>query len=503
LRAGTQFESSIPPRLDRLPWSPWHWRLVVALGIAWMLDGLEVTIVGSVASVLGEPGTLALSYTQIGASGSAYLAGAVVGSLFFGKMADRFGRKRLFMVTLGLYLGATVGTALSWGFASFAAFRALTGAGIGGEAAAMHSAIDELIPARLRGRVDLAINGTYWLGTAIGAAASLVFLDERLVPIAIGWRLAFALGATLGFSIILVRRYLPESPRWLLLRGRVEQAESVVSRIERDVARGCPLPPAPGAVRLTARGSATFSHVAHVLFVEYPRRTALGLSLMIAQAFAYNAVFFTYALVLTRFYGVAPGKVGLYLLPFAVGNLCGPLVLGPLFDTIGRRKMIASTYGVAAVLLAITGWGFAHGWLDAVTQTVLWCIVFFVASAAASSAYLTVSELFPVELRSMAVAFFYAVGTGVGGLAAPTLFGKLIASGSRSQVFTGYLVGAALMAAAAGVAWWLGISAEGRSLEEITGGRPPESLDRTEAADARALAAVGGVHARAAQRNAR
>ncbi|HTQ41299.1 MAG TPA: MFS transporter [Polyangiaceae bacterium] len=480
MRAGTQFESSIPPRLDRLPWSPWHWRLVVALGVAWMLDGLEVTIVGSVASVLGEPGTLALSYTQIGAAGSAYLAGAVVGSLFFGKMADHFGRKRLFLVTLGLYLAATVGTALSWGFVSFAVFRALTGAGIGGEAAAMHSAIDELIPARLRGRVDLAINGTYWLGTAIGAGASLVFLDERLVPRAIGWRLAFGLGAALGFSIVLVRRCLPESPRWLLLRGRIEQAESVVSRIERDVARGCPLPPAPGTVRLTARGSATFSHVAHVLFVEYPRRTALGLSLMIAQAFAYNAVFFTYALVLTRFYGIAPGRVGLYLLPFAIGNLCGPLVLGPLFDTIGRRTMIASTYAVAALLLALTGWGFAHGWLDAVTQTIMWCIVFFVASAAASSAYLTVSELFPVELRSMAVAFFYAVGTGVGGLAAPTLFGKLIASGSRYEVFVGYLVGAGLMAAAAGVAWWLGISAEGRSLEEITEGRPPESLDSAE-----------------------
>jgi MFS family permease len=469
VRVGTEFESSIPPRLDRLPWSPWHWRLVVALGIAWMLDGLEVTIVGSVASVLGEPGTLALSYTQIGASGSAYLAGAIVGSLFFGKMADRFGRKRLFLVTLGLYLGATVATALSWGFASFSIFRALTGAGIGGEAAAMHSAIDELIPARLRGRVDLAINGTYWLGTAIGAAASLLLLDERIVPHAIGWRLAFGLGAFLGFSIILVRRHLPESPRWLLLRGHVEQAEDVASRIEREVARGGPLPPAPGPVQLTARGSATFSHVAHVLFVEYPRRTALGLSLMTAQAFAYNAVFFTYALVLTRFYGVAPGRVGLYLLPFAIGNLCGPLILGPLFDTVGRRPMIAATYAVSALLLAGTGWGFAHGWLDAVTQTVLWCIVFFVASAAASSAYLTVSELFPVELRSMAVAFFYAVGTGVGGLAAPTLFGRLIASGSRSQVFAGYLVGSGLMAAAAVVAWWLGISAERRSLEEITG----------------------------------
>ncbi|HEX8791196.1 MAG TPA: MFS transporter [Polyangiaceae bacterium] len=464
----TSFESSIPARLDRLPWSRWHWRLVIALGIAWVLDGLEVTIVGSLASVLGEPGTLSLTYAQIGASASAYLAGAIVGAVFFGKMADLYGRKRLFLVTLGLYLAATVATALSWGFVSFAIFRALTGAGIGGEAGAMNSAIDELIPARMRGRVDLAINGSYWLGTAVGAAASLVLLDERIVPRALGWRLAFGLGATLGLAILLVRRCLPESPRWLLLHGCVEEAENVVSHIERDVAKGRPLPPVGAPVRVVAHRNATFSHVARVLFVEHLRRTVLGLSLMISQAFAYNAVFFTYALVLTRFYGIAPGSVGLYLLPFALGNLCGPLLLGPLFDTIGRRTMIAATYAVAALLLAVTGWGFAHGLLDAATQTMLWCVVFFFASAAASSAYLTVSELFPVELRAMAVALFYAVGTGVGGLVAPALFGRLIASGSRSQVFVGYLVGAGLMAGAAVVALWLGVPAERRSLEEIT-----------------------------------
>lgn len=466
--AETSFDSSVPARLDRLPWSRWHVRLVVSLGIVWMLDGLEVTIVGSVAGVLSEPGTLALGYAQIGAAGSAYLAGAIVGSVFFGRMADRFGRKRLFLVTLGLYLAATVATALSWGFVSFSIFRALTGAGIGGEAGAMNSAIDELIPARLRGRVDLAINGTYWLGTAAGAAASLVLLDERIVPRAIGWRLAFGLGATLGLVILLLRRCLPESPRWLLLHGRVGEAETVVNHIERQVAKGRRLPPAGAPVRVTAHRRATLSHVARVLFVEHLRRTALGLSLMISQAFAYNAVFFTYALVLTRFYGIAPGSVGLYLLPFALGNLCGPLLLGRLFDTIGRRPMIAATYGIAALLLAVTGWGFAHGLLDAATQTILWCIVFFFASAAASSAYLTVSELFPVELRAMAVALFYAVGTGVGGLVAPALFGRLVASGSRAQVFVGYLVGAGLMAAAAVVASWLGVAAERRSLEEIT-----------------------------------
>ncbi len=467
---GTRFDSSIPARLDRLPWSPWHWRLVLALGITWVLDGLEVTIVGSIAGVLGEPGTLGLGESQIGASGSAYLAGAIVGSVFFGKMADRFGRKRLFLVTLGLYVAATLATGLSWSFASFALFRALTGAGIGGEAAAINSAIDELIPARVRGHVDLAINGTYWLGTALGAGASLVLLDERIVPRAIGWRLAFGLGGSLGLGIILVRRHLPESPRWLLLHGRVAQAESITRGIEHMVGRDRSLPPPGRDVTVVARGSATFARIAHVFLVEHPRRTVLGLSLMISQAFAYNAVFFTYALVLTRFYGVAPGRVGLYLLPFAVGNFCGPLLLGRLFDTIGRRQMIALTYGVAAVLLAVTGWGFAHGLLTATTQTLLWCAVFFVASAAASSAYLSVSELFPVELRAIAVALFYAVGTGVGGLVAPALFGRLIESGSRNQVFAGYLVGAVLMAGGAVAAARLGVRAERRSLEQIAGG---------------------------------
>jgi MFS family permease len=467
LPVGTAFESSIPARLDRLPWSAWHWRVVVALGVTWVLDGLEVTIVGSVASVLGEAGTLHLGEAQIGAAASAYLAGAIVGSLVFGRLTDRFGRKRLFLVTLAVYLVATLLTALSWGFASFALFRALTGAGIGGEAAAINSAIDELIPARVRGRVDLAINGTYWLGTALGAASTLVLLDERVVPHAIGWRLAFGMGAVVGVGIVLVRRHVPESPRWLLLHGRVDEAETVARGIEESVARGGALPSPGGPSKLVARGNVRFSEIARVLLREHPRRTALGLALMISQAFAYNAVFFTYALVLTRFYGVPSGRVGLYILPFAVGNLLGPLLLGRLFDTIGRRSMIATTYAIAGVLLAVTGYGFAQGWLTATSQTVLWCCVFFVASAAASAAYLSVSELFPVELRGMAIALFYAVGTGAGGLVAPALFGRLIESGSRSHVFAGYVVGAVLMLIGGGAAAWLGVPAERRSLEEI------------------------------------
>jgi MFS family permease len=475
VRIGAAFSSDLPARLDRLPWSPWHWRVVVALGITWILDGLEVTIVGAVAGVLQEADTLHLSETQVGAAASAYLGGAIVGALLFGRLTDVYGRKRLFLVTLGLYLVATLLTAAAWDAVSFYLFRALTGAGIGGECAAMNSAIDELVPARVRGRVDLTINGTYWVGTALGSASTLVLLDARVMPHAVGWRVTFGLGALLGIAILLVRRHLPESPRWLLSHGRVVEAERVVADIERQVAdallaRGRGPLPVAGPVRpLLVTGSATFSTIVRVLTRRHLRRTVLGLSLMIAQAFAYNAIFFTYALVLGRFYGVPADRVGLYLLPFAIGNWLGPMILGRLFDTIGRRAMIAGTYGLAGLLLAATGYAFAQGWLTAVSQTALWCAVFFVASAAASSAYLTVSELFPVELRGMAIALFYSTGTLVGGLAAPALFAALIHSGSRSQVAEGYALGAALMIAAAVVAGWLGVAAEGKSLEQIAG----------------------------------
>lgn len=466
---GTRFETNVPQRLDRLPWSPWHWRVVIALGVTWLLDGLEVTLVGAVAPVLHSRETLNLSDSQIGAAASAYLFGAIVGALVFGRLTDMFGRKRLFLVTLTLYLTATAASGLSWSFASFAVFRALTGAGIGGEYSAVNSAIDELLPARVRGRADLAINSTYWLGTAFGALLSLLVLNTGLLPEALAWRVVFGLGAVLGLTILVIRHHVPESPRWLLLHGRVSQAEQVVRGIEEQVEHGRaePMPAAPKPAPFEAKGSVTFSAIARVLLKRHRRRTVLGLSLMIAQAFAYNGVFFTYALVLSRFYNIPAGRIGLYLLPFAAGNLLGPMLLGSLFDTIGRRKMIAITYIVSGVLIGVTGYGLAQGWLDATTQTLLWCIVFFVTSAAASSAYLTVSELFPVELRGMAIALFYAVGTAAGGLAAPALFGALVETGSRERVFIGYLIGAILMVLAGGVAAVFGVSAEQKSLETI------------------------------------
>jgi MFS family permease len=473
LSPGARFMSDVPARMDRLPWSRWHLRVVVALGITWMLDGLEVTLVGAVAPVLSAPDTLALTDSQIGGAATAYLAGAVVGALVFGRLTDAFGRKRLFLVTLSLYAGATLLSAFAWNFASLAVLRALTGAGIGGEYSAVNSAIDELIPARLRGRIDLLVNGTYWLGTALGAVLTLIVLDPRVLPHAIGWRCVFFLGAVLGGSILFLRHHVPESPRWLLLHGHVVDAEAVVAEIESAVvASGAPgesqALPAPGPGReLEAKGHVTLTAIARVLLEQHPRRTVLGLSLMIAQAFAYNGVFFTYPLVLVRFHGVEPGRVGLYLIPFAVGNLLGPAILGPLFDTVGRRPMIVATYGGSGLLLAGMGVALAHGWFTATTQTLAWCIVFFVASAAASSAYLTVSELFPVELRGMAIAVFYAAGTGAGGVVAPLLFGALVQSGRPASVAIGYYVGAALMAAAALVAARLGVVAERRSLEEI------------------------------------
>ena len=461
----TLVETDVPARLDRLRWGRFHTLVVVALGITWVLDGLEVTITGSIAGALKSSPVLHLSDVQVGLAGSVYLIGAVAGALFFGWLTDKLGRKRLFTITLGLYLTATAATAFSPNFAVFALCRLLTGAGIGGEYAAINSAIQELIPARYRGHTDLVINGSFWIGAALGALGAVALLDTGWFTPEIGWRLSFGLGAVLGLGILVLRRWIPESPRWLMLHGRIAEAEAVVASIERRVDAAPPEAPLP---RLRLRPHAlTMADVGRTLFRDYPRRTILGLVLMATQAFFYNAIFFTYALVLGRFYGVADADVGLYLLPFAAGNFLGPLLLGRWFDTIGRRPMIALTYATSGLLLFITAWLFVRGVLDARTQTIAWSVVFFFASAAASSAYLTVSESFPLELRALAIALFYAFGTALGGVAGPWLFGTLIGTGGRGPIGWGYALGAALMLTGAVAALWLGIAAERRPLEDV------------------------------------
>ncbi|HKU43410.1 MAG TPA: MFS transporter [Polyangiales bacterium] len=465
------FETDIPGRLDNLTWSRWHWRVVLALGITWVLDGLEVTIVGALGSVLQEPETLGLSATEVGLSGSVYIAGAILGALIFGHLADRYGRKRLFLVTLAVYVVATLATAASVGFVSFAVCRFFTGMGIGGEYSAINSAIDELIPARVRGAVDLTINGSYWVGTALGALMSSVLLDPNVLGHVWGFRAAFGLGALLAIAILIVRRYVPESPRWLMVRHRHDEALAIVRDIERECGPHDPSA-VPRRIRIQVGEHIGLGRVARVILQQYRSRALLGVSLMLAQAFFYNAIFFTYSLTLTEFYGVQPEHIGHFLLPFAVGNFLGPLILGRMFDSIGRRQMIAFTYAVSGLLLLLTGVLFQKNLLTASTQTLTWSCSFFFASAAASSAYLTVSEVFPLELRALAIALFYAVGTGAGGLVAPALFGALIESGSRYELFLGYALAAALMVAAAVIAYRIGVSAERRALEDIA---PPLS----------------------------
>ena len=467
--------TNVPHRLDRLPWSRWHWTVVIALGVAWILDGLEVTIVGAIGPRLQESAGLALSAQQVGLSASTYLIGAVAGALVFGYATDRFGRKRIFLITLGCYTVATLLTGFSWNFASFAAFRFFTGIGIGGEYAAINSAIDELIPSARRGWVDLAINGTWWFGTMVGSAASLLLLDPRLLDPHLGWRLAFAGGALLAIAILFLRAWLPESPRWLVLHGRPAEAEAIVASIERRVQAesAAPLASVGEAITLVPRTRRNdLADVAEAMLRRYPLRTILALSLMVTQAFLYNAIFFTEALVLATFFHVPSQRVGLYIFPFALGNLLGPLLLGPLFDIVGRRTMIAITYVGSGLLLALTGLFFVRGSLDATTITVAWSVVFFFASAGASAAYLTVSEVFPIETRAMAIAIVYAVGTLVGGVVAPALFGTLIATRSPLAVFEGYLLGAVLMVAGGIVEVMIGVEAARRMLEHVA---PPLS----------------------------
>ncbi|MBB5121464.1 MFS transporter [Streptomyces eurocidicus] len=463
--------TSVPARLDRLPWSRWHWTVVIGLGTVWILDGLEVTVVGNIAGRLSESGSgLPVTSGQVtGLAAALYVAGACTGALYFGRLTDRFGRKKLFIVTLGVYLAATALTALSFSSWWFFTFRFLTGFGIGGEYAAINSAIDELIPAAFRGRVDLIINGSFWLGAVGGSLLSLVMLDTGIFPMDVGWRLTFALGVVLGLVILLVRRHVPESPRWLFIHGRGKEAEDLVASIERRVEaeKGHGLPPPEGEITIHQRGPVTFAEIARTVFSDYRRRAILGLSLFIGQAFLYNAITFGFGAILTTFFGVSTSRTGYFFAVIAAGNFIGPLVLGKLFDTVGRRVMISSTYLLPGVLLFGTAWLFGAGRLTATTLTACWAVVLFFASAGASSAYLTVSEIFPMETRAMAIAFFYALGTAAGGISGPLLFSDLTSSGVVGDTVLAFQIGASLMCLAGLVAAFLAVRAEGRSLESI------------------------------------
>jgi MFS family permease len=463
-------ETDVPARLDRLPWSGWHLRIITALGTSWMLDGLQVTLAGSLAGVLQDKKGLGLSGPQVAASASIYLAGAVIGALLFGYLTDRFGRRKLFLVTLATYSLATAGTALSWNFPIFGMFRFFTGVGIGGEYAAINSAVDELIPGKVRGTVDLFVNGTFWVGATVGAVASLALLSGHALPPNVGWRLAFGVGAVLGIGVFMMRLSVPESPRWLMLRGREDDANQIVGDIECKVSeKKGDLPEPEGAkLKLRVRDHTPLTEIFHSMFKDNLQRSLLGLALMVGQSFFFNAVFFTYGLVVDKFFHVTAKQLPIHLLPFALSSFLGPLALGKLFDSVGRKPMITICYGVSGVMLVATVIPFAMGALGLKGLAILFSIIFFVASSAASASYLTVSEIFPLELRALAIAIFYALGTLIGGVGAPYLFGVLINTGSKWMVAIGYLVGAALMIAGAVTEHFIGVEAAGKSLESIS-----------------------------------
>jgi MFS family permease len=482
---GKTTTTDIPARLDRLPWSRWHWLVIIALGITWILDGLEVTLVGSISGVLTDKSTLHLSTAQATAAGSFYLAGAVGGALLFGYLTDRYGRKKLFMITLGVYLVFTVATALAWNFWSFMIARVLAGSGIGGEYSAINSAIDELVPARVRGRVALAINSSWWIGTA--AAAGLTVLLLNVFSENVGWRLAFGLGAILAIGILFIRHLVPESPRWLLTHGRADEAEEVARSIEDQVRKTHPDLPEPEGepLEIEQRESIGFVSIAKHVMREYPSRGVLGFALMASQAVLYNATLFGMVSIMTTFFHASKANAPLYILPFAAGNLLGPWLLGPLFDTVGRKIMISTTYLLAGASLLVTAFLFEQKVLTATTMTLCWAICFFFASAGASAAYLTVSEIFPMETRAMAIALFYACGTGVA-IAAPWTFGKLIETGSVGYVTIAFVIGGAIMCIGGIVEILLGVEAAGKSLEAIA--RPINAVRRGTGAAAPARA---------------
>ena len=464
-------ESDVSARLDRLPWSRWHTRIIIALGTSWLLDGLEVTLVGSLSGILQSKDGLSLTDPQVTAAATIYLAGAVLGAILFGYLTDRLGRKKLFLVTLGTYSLATLASAFSWNLLSFAIFRFFTGLGIGGEYSAINSAVDELIPGKVRGTVDLVVNGTFWVGATIGALASVFLLHDHGISAATGWRYAFGIGGTLGAAVLVLRLYVPESPRWLMLRGYEKQASAVVSDIEQKVSKGNPasLPKAEGdKLKIVVRDHTALGDIFANMLGENRSRSFLALTLMAAQAFFFNAVFFTYGLVVKQFFHVSNQDLPWYLLPFAVGSFLGPMLLGHLFDKIGRKPMITATYGIAGLLLLGTIYPFTHGMLGARGLGICFTVIFFVASSAASAAYLTVSEIFPLEMRAFAIAVFYSLGTLTGGVAAPLLFGYLIASGSRTHVGMGYLLGGLLMLAGSVCEYFFGVEAAGKSLESVS-----------------------------------
>ncbi|ADW71288.1 MFS transporter [Granulicella tundricola] len=466
-----EIETDLPQRMDRLPWSSWHVRIITALGTSWLLDGLEVTLVGSLSGILESKQGLSLSDPQVTAAATTYLAGAVIGALLFGHLTDRLGRKKLFLVTLATYSVATVCTAFSHGFLFFAVCRFFTGLGIGGEYAAINSAVDELIPGKVRGTVDLFVNGTFWVGASVGSVTALVLLGGSLFPQATSWRYAFGIGGGLGLLVLLLRLAVPESPRWLMLRGREEEAETIVRDVEQRVttSSGKALTRPEGEkLKITFRDHTPWKEIFVNMLGENRQRSFLGLALMIAQSFFFNAVFFTYALVGKRFFHVPDQKLPLQLLPFAIASFLGPFVLGPLFDRIGRKPMITATYAVAGILLGAICLPFATGSLGLRGLGICFSIIFFVASSAASAAYLTVSEIFPLEIRAFAIALFYAIGTCIGGVGAPLLFGVLIHTGSKPAVAAGYALGAALMVGAAVLEAIIGVEAAGKSLESVS-----------------------------------
>ncbi|HVU60181.1 MAG TPA: MFS transporter [Mycobacteriales bacterium] len=477
---GETVTTLIPARLDRLPWSRFHTRLVSALGVAWILDGLEITFASNFTTNLQSKASLHLSSRAASDVASWYLGGEVIGALLFGRLSDRLGRKNLFVYTLGLYLLANGLAAFSPDIYWLDACRVVAGMGIGGEYAAINSAIDELIPSKHRGRVDIAVNGTYWSGAAIASLAGVYLLNPSHVSDNLGWRITLLIGPALGAVVWFVRRTLPESPRWLITHGRGEEAERNVKEIEEWVrSNGHDLPDVDKdkAVEIDpSKARPSLWGVTRVLIAEYPRRSLLGATLMITQSFLYNAIFFTYAQVLTTFFHVPNGHTAYYYLAFAGGNLAGALLLGPLFDVLGRRVMIAGTYLTAAVLLVVSAVLFDHGVLSAGTQTVMWTAVFFFASAGASSAYLTVSEIFPIELRAQAIAVFFSIAQGVGALG-PAVYGGFVASKKPHELMLGYLLGAGVMAVGGIVAAIFGIKAERTALEDVA--NPLSLVSRT------------------------